>query len=246
MTEATLPATPRLAATVLLVRDDPFEVLMVRRATRRIDAFSAAMVFPGGVVDAGDHAETWIDLVDGAHDLAGHERALRIAACRETFEESGILLSDRGMTDGLPGSGLSFEVVVRWAGVRLSLGELVHFGHWITPRIAPRRFDTHFYLCRAPAGAVAVCDGRETVAVEWLSPHVLLAHAAAGQGRIPFVTRMNLLRLAECADVDGALATARARPRFTVEPQTIRRGDTTVVTIPAEAGYGVTEDVRDP
>ena len=244
MAEPSIPTMPRLAATVLLVRDDPFEVLMVRRAARQVDAFSASLVFPGGVVDPEDRAGVWSDLVDGDEELDEAESALRIAACRETFEEAGILLANRTPA-GRPAAAQSFDTVVRAAGVRLTLDRLVPFGHWITPAVAARRFDTHFYLCRAPDDAVAVCDGRETVALEWVSPRALLDRGnASGPGTIPFPTRMNLKRLAESADVESALAAARARPRFTVEPRPERLGDRLVITIPAEAGYGVTEDVR--
>lgn len=243
MVDMPTPATPRLAATVLLLRDDPFEVLMVRRVARAADAFSAALVFPGGVVDREDHDADWGDLVDGADALGDEERALRIAACRETFEEVGILLTDR-VTASCPEAGQGFAALVRASGVRLALDRLVHFGHWITPAIAPRRFDTHFYLCRVPEGAEAVCDGHETVALEWLSPHAALDRAEAREGGMPFPTRMNLRRLSESICVEEALAAARARPRFTVEPQTSRCDERLVVTIPAEAGYGVTEDVR--
>jgi 8-oxo-dGTP pyrophosphatase MutT (NUDIX family) len=243
MSEPDHPAIPRLSATVLLVRDDPFEVLMVRRSTRRSDAFSAALVFPGGVVDPEDEARSWIDLAHGGDDLPDRERALRVAACRETFEEAGILLADDAI-GACPAAGQTFPAFVQAAGARLRLDRLVHFAHWITPSSAPRRFDTHFYLCRAPDGAEAMCDGSETVALEWVSPRLLLDRAAAKTEHVVFPTRMNLRRLAESADVDGALAAARARPRFTVEPRTERRGDTLVVVIPAEAGYGVTEDVR--
>ncbi|HEY0271193.1 MAG TPA: NUDIX hydrolase [Sphingomonas sp.] len=240
------PVPPRLAATLLLVRDDPFEVLMVRRAARRDDLFSSALVFPGGVVDPEDRDAAWLDRIEGAEDLSDEERALRIAGCRECFEEVGILLAReaRGLCpplDAAPG-GRDFRALVAAARGRLRLQDLAHFAHWITPEMAPRRFDTHFFLCRAPEGVEAVCDGRETVALEWVAPGALLARPAAEAGSIPFPTRLNLMRLAESGDVERALAAARARPRFTVRPRPVRRDGKLVITIPVEAGYGVTED----
>jgi 8-oxo-dGTP pyrophosphatase MutT (NUDIX family) len=244
MTGQPAPAVPRLAATILLLRDDPFEVLMVRRAARQSDQFSSALVFPGGVVDPEDRDAAWRDHVDGTDALNEEECALRIAGCRETFEEAGILLAcdpkGFGPAAGAPINGGDFLSLIRASGARLQLAEFVHFAHWITPEMAPRRFDTHFFLCRAPDGADAACDGRETVAIEWVSPGKILRRT--GAGTVPFPTRVNLMRLAESRDVAGALAAARARPRFTVLPQPVRQDGRLTVVIPAEAGYGVTED----
>jgi 8-oxo-dGTP pyrophosphatase MutT (NUDIX family) len=50
-------ATPRRAATVMLVRDEPFEVLMVKRNAR--EPFASALVFPGGVVEPEDYSDSW-------------------------------------------------------------------------------------------------------------------------------------------------------------------------------------------
>jgi hypothetical protein len=121
--------------------------------------------------------------------------------------------------------------------IRLDLNGFVHFGHWITPEMSPRRFDTHFYLCAAPAGIEAVCDGQETVSLEWVAP-------SAPSGALLFPTQVNLKRLAESDSVRAALGAARARPRFTVRPTPQRRDGKLVVFIPEEAGYGVTSSLE--
>lgn len=246
MSEAVeIPATPRLAATVLLLRDDPFQVLMMRRTARQVDTFASALVFPGGAVDPEDRSADWLDHVDGADDLTEEERALRIAACRETFEEVGLLLArdEQGANPAWRRSeGRAFLDLVRATGAKLPLRDLVHFGHWITPDFSPRRFDTHFYLRRAPRGAEAVCDGREAVALEWVSPRELLARTDASAGHIVFPTRANLTRLAESMDVAGAFAAAAARERFTVMPRHRRLDGKLLVSIPSEAGYSLTEE----
>src|SRR5690554_2708732 len=89
--KAASPAEPRLAATLMLVRDDPFEVLMVRRHAKAV--FGSALVFPGGTVDSDDYEDDWLELSDGAGGLDSVERALRIAGIRETFEETSLLLA---------------------------------------------------------------------------------------------------------------------------------------------------------
>lgn len=223
------------AATVLILRDDPFEVLMVRRRTSSF--FSSALVFPGGVVEAEDHAEDWLPHLSGAEALSDVERALRVAACREVYEETSVLLG----AGAPPARGERFFDIVRSAGARLPVGDLARFGHWITPEMAKKRFDTHFYLCAAPEGVEAVCDEDETVSLEWVRPGDVVEEAVAGERTILFPTLMNLRRLAESNDVAGALAAARERPVFTVLPRVEMREHGLVVVIPEEAGYGLTE-----
>src|SRR6204780_3311013 len=87
---------PRPASTILLLRDGPdseIEVFMMVRHYE-IDFNSGALVFPGGSVDKGDQ-EIIADpaLYSGAEGLDAADLSFRIAAIRETFEESGILLA---------------------------------------------------------------------------------------------------------------------------------------------------------
>ncbi len=234
---------PRLAATILVLRDDPFQVLMVRRHDSGM--FASALVFPGGVREDADRDPAWLDLIDDSEMFDNDARALRIAAYRETFEETALLLAQDADGNAVPcrSQNLSdFRTVVTDSGGKLRIGALAHFGHWITPEISPKRFDTHFFLCRAPAGQDALCDGGETVALEWVSPLDALARAAAGERSILFPTRLNLKRLAESDSVASAMAAARNRVPFTVLPRPERREGGTLVVIPAEAGYGETEN----
>jgi hypothetical protein len=84
-TPAPRPVEPRVAATILVLRDDPFEVLMVRRHNSGM--FASALVFPGGVIEDADRDPAWLDLVNDGDLFDDDARALRIAAYRETFEE---------------------------------------------------------------------------------------------------------------------------------------------------------------
>lgn len=241
--QPTTPPVPRLAATMVLVRDDPFEVLLVRRHAKAV--FASALVFPGGAVDDDDHSDEWMPLLASGADLPVPERAIRIAGIRETFEETALLLAARA--DGTPveqpgRTDARFIDVVRASGGLLRLGEVEHFGHWITPEVAPRRFDTHFLLAQAPAGQQPIADGGETVELEWASPAEVVERAKADDRSIMFPTLLNLMRLAESTDSVTALAAAQGRLRYTVLPLVQTRDDgTTVAVIPAEAGYGVTE-----
>jgi len=250
----TTPDAPRPAATVLLVRDaDVLEVLMVRRSAGM--AFGAsAWVFPGGKVAGADADPAWDDCSEGSYDA--YERSLRIAAAREVFEESGLLLATRDGADLTELSWSAFESereaveadpgrflsLVREAGLRLTLDRLTPFAHWITPSFEPRRFDTHFFLVRAPTAQVARHDGREAVDHAWIAPADLLAARSRGEAKLMFPTRLNLEVLARTGSAHEAEAAASRRRVVTVEPQVVERADGRVLVIPAEAGYGLTEE----
>jgi len=241
------PATvePRPAATVLLLRDDPFQVLMVRRRTG--GTFSNALVFPGGVIDPADADGAWLPHLDSASELDPEARALRVGAVRETFEEASILIArlrnGSALPPGPPNDGSPFRELVARRGAVLALDQLHPFGRWVTPVVEPRRFDATFLLCRAPDGQLARQDDGETVGFEWAGPAELLERAAAGERSLLFPTLMNLRRLSESADVESAIAAADARPLVTVAPTARRENGRTVLSIPEESGYGVTEHV---
>lgn len=254
------PATdlPKPASTVVLVRDAPggagkLEVLMVRRSAGM--AFGAsAWVFPGGKVAASDADPAWDDLSDGNYDH--YQRSLRIAAAREVFEESGLLLATRDGRELDAEACASFDAMrsaveadpslllklARENGLRLTLDRLIPFAHWITPTFEPRRFDTHFFLVHAPADQVVRHDGREAVDHEWVAPQDLLDRRMQGGAKLMFPTRLNLEVLARSANAASAVAAARANKVVTVEPYVEDRADGKVLIIPAEAGYGLTEE----
>jgi 8-oxo-dGTP pyrophosphatase MutT (NUDIX family) len=239
----TTPPEARLAATMVLVRDDPFEVLMVRRHAKAV--FASALVFPGGVVDDDDYSDEWMPLLGSGENLPNPERAVRIAGIRETFEETALLLATRPNGEPIEQPERTesrFIDVVRASGGLLMLDDVQPFAHWITPEISPRRFDTYFLLARAPVGQRPVPDGGETVDLEWASPADTVQRAESDAQSIIFPTLLNLMRLAESTDSASAIDAARIRPLVTVMPTVeVREGGARVAVIPAEAGYGVTE-----
>src|SRR3954470_11745100 len=99
-----MPAEPgvvRPASTILLLRQgsaDPIEVFMMVRH-HEIEFASGALVFPGGSVDARGQGIVEAPALYQAAGLDGATLNFRIAAIREPFEESGILLvRPRGST----------------------------------------------------------------------------------------------------------------------------------------------------
>jgi len=230
MEQQTSPSTPRKAATLLVVRDDPFEVLMMRRSSGA--TFPSMLVFPGGVVEVSDSSDEWMPRLRGADGLDPEERGYRVAALRETWEEAGLLLTHED------------PVVDDFADATLDLSRLHHFAHWLTPTHLPKRFDTRFYLTTATRDQVASFDGNETVSVEWVAPRDALDRAEHGD-RILVPTRLNLTRLAESTNSAEAIEATTSRPFFSVLPVfggVVEGGR--LLRIPAEAGYGVTEAIQ--
>lgn len=236
-------ATPIPAASVLIVRDDPFEVLMVKRNSR--GSFPGALVFPGGVVEQQDSVPQWHDLSDGGGELEADAKALRIAGVRETWEEVGLLLAGTLGRGAAEASALSDDLFPSLVAARegvLHHDEVHPFGNWITPVDRPRRWDTHFFLVIADRDEQeAVADGAETVSHEWIEPGRLVEEAERGVHPLVFPTLANVMRLAESSNASQAVAAAQSRTVVTVTPDSFivdgRRG----VLIPAEAGYALTE-----
>jgi 8-oxo-dGTP pyrophosphatase MutT (NUDIX family) len=246
------------AATVLLVRDAPrLEVLMVERAYQ-IDFAAGALVFPGGKTAREDADPAWAEALPKGHGLTPEAVALRVAAIREVFEESGLLLArERGAgaggalasPDRLPplievraqvASGeASFLKLMQEGGFELALDALVPFAHWITPKGMPKRFDTHFFIALTPAEQDAAHDGHEAVDAVWLEPDAALAAAREGRRKIIFPTRLNLELLGQSAQAEAAMVAARARRIVSVEPTIAPdAAGTPWLSIPDDAGYG--------
>ena len=245
----TVPIRP--AATILLLRDTPeFEVLMVKRH-HQIDFASGALVFPGGKTHPSDDDPAWEALAVGWTSFSSEQRALRVAAVREVYEEAGVLIARHDGGEAFCGDDHAasqretitrepalFPDLIGSLGVRLDLDALTVFARWITPSLMPKRFDTWFFVAEASSDQLALCDGYETVDAEWISPKRALALAAAGERKVIFPTRMNLQLLAESTTAAEAIARAAARPLVTVEPCVRGSGDDRVLVIPPDAGYG--------
>ena len=210
------PATPRPAATVLLLRDSPqgIEVLMTRRAMTASFA-PGAYVFPGGGIDAADaQAHSGSTRRAAQSDL---HLTQAIAAIRESFEELGILLARRA--DGTHASAADIAALDRQApfapqcaarGLTLAGSEVFVLAHWITDRDLPRRFDVSFLVARMPEGQEPVADETEQFEPEWVRPADALARHEAGRFFIIFPTIRTLERLQAHATVDSVLSACAA------------------------------------
>jgi len=235
------------AATLVIFRDRadaPAELLMVERA--KAMAFAAgALVFPGGRIDPGDHAL--------ATSLGGEteETAAKIAAIRETIEETGmpVGLAPLPTPEALEAlraalhEGVVFGAALDAAGARLDPTQLVPFARWCPRHRHMRIFDTRFFLARLPDGAPEPrVDDTENVRVLWASAQAVLDQADAGAARIIFPTRRNLERLALLHNFADAADHARAHPQRTITPWQEERDGGAHLCIPEGLGYPVTSE----
>jgi 8-oxo-dGTP pyrophosphatase MutT (NUDIX family) len=119
------------------------------------------------------------------------------------------------------------------AAVDLPAGaELVRWSQWITPEAIPIRYDTHFFLTPAPAGAEPRVDGSECVDLGWFSPA-----RALDAVRLAFPTRRQLEQLAGFASADALLAHARGHDVVPVLPRVLGSGETARVVLPGDPEY---------
>lgn len=233
------PFQPRAAATLLLIRDNPFSVLTVTRNARSY--FSSAMVFPGGMVEDSDFSDEWRDYLSGHEHVPEPDRALRIAACRETWEETLVAAPCHALAPVPEARPIeAFQKHLMQAGARLDLAAMTPFARWITPPEMQRRYDTHMFVARAPDNAIALCDGQEIVSCEWLEPQTAIARADAGDPAILFSTYFNMCLLAQAHDVDCAIAMAAERPIVPVIPRKVDDDEGSWIKIDEGAGYPVT------
>lgn len=141
------------------------------------------------------------------------QAGLRRAAVRELKEEAGIVLP--------------------------ADSDLVAFARWITPAQLQIRFDTWFYLARAPEGAEPRIDGAEVVDFRWLSPAQALAAGEARELAVVFPTVKQLEQLAGFASAEELIEYARGREVLPVEPRVTGEGETARIVLPGEPGYEV-------
>lgn len=237
------PAIP--AATLVLFRDRGGaapELLMVERAATMTFA-GGAMVFPGGRIDGGDEALA----AEIAPDLA--DAPARIAAIRETLEETGIAVTIDPSPDAGAAAAMKHALLAGAAigsvlhEQRLLLDLLVPFARWRPAHLHARIFDTMFFLAQAPPEAPdPIVEASENIAWRWASAAAVLAAADDGEISIIYPTRRNLERLARFGSFADAVADAAAHPVRTITPFAEDRDGVSHLCIPVDAGYPVTSE----
>ena len=229
------------AATLVVWRDTPAgpDILVVERSAGM--AFAAgAIVFPGGRIDDADRAL--------AQSLGSPDEAAKVTAVRETIEESAVIAGlvgpiapslGRQLQDALLAGG-DFADLLSSHGLSIDFDALTPFARWMPAFKHARRFDTLFYLAKAPAGEWPPNpQPGECVAAEWASPAELIDRIEHGEASAIFPTKRNLERLAAHANLDAAIADARAHSLDTIIPWIEEIDGERHVRIPEGRGYPV-------
>ena len=249
-------------------RDDiesRIEVFMLQR--HRDSVFlGGAYVFPGGAVDEHDRHADLEAVCAGRTDavasaLLGLDPptgglAFWVAGIREAFEEAGVLLAY-----GRDGSIVDWsdpEVAARFAehrkavdagerrlvdicreeGLQLAADAVHYFSHWITPVGPPRRFDTRFFVARAPEGHTYVHDERETIDNAWVRPAEAIERQGRGEVDIIFPTLRTLETISRFTTTDELLTAAAAAGDIpTLLPRVVQDADGTRILLPGDEGY---------
>jgi len=134
--------------------------------------------------------------------------------------------------------GTAIRELEEEAGIALSKqAEALRFSRWITPADSEMRFDTHFFIARAPDGSEPSVDGHECLEGRWMRPQEALTAGDSGEIMLVFPTIKHLEELAGFASVERALAAARTRRVMPVQPKLLLEGGVARIRMPGEPGY---------
>lgn len=262
------PVQPRFASTVMIVRNAPdgecqpryhsdaqpedrispangIEVFMMRRQSS-MAFLPDAVVFPGGRVDPADAdpALPWEGPTPAqwAQRIGKDEvttRQIIVAAIREVFEESGILLA--GTPDGAILSDLSgdewlqerkdladhkqsFASMLIRRGLVLRSDLLCFHSNFITPEYLPKRFDTFFFSALCPEGQDADDKSRESYIADWVEPQWALDMLDKGILTMVPVTIHHVGMIARAQSLNDLMSADKVAKPFMFRPRKLEDG----------------------
>jgi 8-oxo-dGTP pyrophosphatase MutT (NUDIX family) len=255
------PQPPKPAATLLLLRDGEQgpEIFCVER-NKASRFLGGALVFPGGKVDPQDDDTAFLALSrglpisrDGFADDDVHLRALAVAALRESLEEAAILPIAEGrathevllsLRAELP--AISFADMLARERLVMDLAALRPFARWVTPEAEARRYDTRFFICRAPEGQLGAHDDGETTASFWATPRGVLGRFERDEVKLAPPTHRCLELLCDAKDVDAALAASDGSDLRPICPLLVTQTDedgtsTMALVLPGDPEHSLAE-----
>lgn len=216
----------RPAASTIVLRRNPFEILFLRRSSASTFV-PDAWIFPGGAVDPVDR------LIGGDEELS----ILKACAARELFEEAGIWIGP-ALDDAETWRARMLDDPSAFAELSRTsppdLARLVWTSRWVTPVGVPKRYDTWFFLIEVEDASEATAEHREGVEVRWLPPAEALRLHREGAFSMVFPTIRNLEALAEFGSVRELLAARRNAEIPTTRPVLIVEGGRKRIVLPDE------------
>ncbi len=200
------------ASVILACGPGSAELLRVQRA-ENLRFFGGFGAFPGGKVGEGD-----AQLAAGGPGLT----AQHVAALRELFEETGVLLAHRAdgsippadpawaeLRRDLLENRLTFADLLARLGLSLRADDLTLIGSLVTPTFSAMRFDTAFFVAALPAGQEADVWPGELTHGEWDTPAGILRRWRAGEMLISPPTVSLLLTIEHASTVESLPTTSR-------------------------------------
>ena len=211
-------------------------------------------MFPGGKLEVSDTSAEAVRRLGLAGAPAGFA-GLMLCACRETFEETGIVLArrsngafcDPSLADSLQSSRDSvsrdpgsFTSLLIDHDLTIDAAHLLFWSRWITPSALAKRFDTRFFVAEMPPGQTVRCDSAEATELLWLE--------LPGDGGLPDdsiiqapPTRFSAGDLAFCLRRHGSLARLMRcearREVVPIMPKVLSTGKETMVLLPWDPDY---------
>jgi 8-oxo-dGTP pyrophosphatase MutT (NUDIX family) len=199
-------------------------------------------VFPGGRVDDADAslpvtggdlprlAERFDCDISTAHGLLG-------AGVRETFEETGVLLSVpfadlSGARADVELGRVSFGDLLAANDLSVDGSALHPWARWVTPKGEVRRYDTRFFVGALPDTAEAQDVTSESSEASWLGIGEAIEQAQRGQRRLLPPTLLTLTSLLPFGTVTEVLAASGERDLAPVRPEIRIEGDVVSVELP--------------
>lgn len=225
---------------------------MVRRNDK--SSFKNATVFPGGNVDNADHALDDPKSVADDGQIIPTMDAFKRCAIRETFEETGIMISKhmvkfasgerKQWRNKVHDSGTAFAELLDHYGAKLDLSTMVHYANWITPAGLPRRYNTMFFLTTVDSKDTlpARHDASETLEIMHFTPVEALAALKRGE-IILFPPQMYMLSdLGLVKKYKDLLALMANRPVVTIQP--LMKKELSAIVLPGDEARGGPEGAR--
>lgn len=224
---------------------------MVQRS-RQSGFMPTAHVFPGGRVDSEDAD---VPVLGGEIDrdrmgLGDGGAAFQVAAVRECYEESGVLLATGEPVDDARGALQDrtriFGDVAQEHGWEVDASALVYWSWWITPEAEPRRYDTRFFVAHVGRDVAASHDGHETVDSAWWTVSDVLVRFDSGEVLLAPPTFRTLWELRGFQDVPAILAAARLRKTPPIEPLARMDGGVVTVLLPGDPEHPADDGLDGP
>jgi nucleoside diphosphate-linked moiety X motif protein 19 len=188
-------------------------------------------------------------------DLLPPAIAFRISAIRETFEETGILLTTS------PSTGLNDVDLKKWqkkihenpssfadfcftTKVCPDIWSLYEWSNWLTPLfVEQKRFDTIFYVCCIDSLPKAVSDENEVSQLKWITPLEMLEEHVQKKAKLAPPQVYELSRMRNFTNLDEFRSFAKEREKHGVErwcPNITKVRDGIICTLPGDDFYGQT------